>query len=518
MNMADQQDYLLSIDNGTQSIRAIVFDKTGREIAKSAVPITPYYSKENGWAEQEPSYFWEYVCKATNELWKVIDFPKSHIKAVSMTTQRATVVCLDNQNKPLRSAISWLDSRKVDTKPKLNLIEAALLKVLGAKKFVDMFHQNAEANWISQNQSDLWKSVKKFILLSCYQNFKLTGLFKDSVASTVGYLPFDFRKQEWADKKSFQWKIMPINQDMLPELVEAGEKIGVVSNKASLETGIPEGTPVIASGSDKACEVLGTGCIDEKMANFSYGSLATVNVSSNKYQEALRFHPAYPGVIPGTYNIEMMLQRGFWMISWFKREFGDIERQLAKTKNTSPETLLNQLLESVPAGSDGLMLQPYWSPSNGDGDETRGAIIGFNELHTRAHIYRAMIEGIVYAMRECKEIIEKRTGNKFAKIVISGGGSQSNEIMQISADILGTPVYRSSIFEASSLGAAIASAVGIGIYPNFKVAVSKMVRVGQIFEPNDSNKKLYDQLYNTVFKGMYSSLRPAYLQIKDIFR
>lgn len=206
------------------------------------------------------------------------------------------------------------------------------------------------------------------------------------------------------------------------------------------------------------------------------------------------------------------------MISWFKREFGDIERQLAKTKNTSPETLLNQLLESVPAGSDGLMLQPYWSPSNGDGDETRGAIIGFNELHTRAHIYRAMIEGIVYAMRECKEIIEKRTGNKFAKIVISGGGSQSNEIMQISADILGTPVYRSSIFEASSLGAAIASAVGIGIYPNFKVAVSKMVRVGQIFEPNDSNKKLYDQLYNTVFKGMYSSLRPAYLQIKDIFR
>ena len=516
--MADQQDYLLSIDNGTQSIRAIVFDKTGREIAKSAVPITPYYSKENGWAEQEPSYFWEYVCKATNELWKVIDFPKSHIKAVSMTTQRATVVCLDNQNKPLRSAISWLDSRKVDTKPKLNLIEAVLLKVLGAKKFVDMFHQNAEANWISQNQSDLWKSVKKFILLSCYQNFKLTGLFKDSVASTVGYLPFDFRKQEWADKKSFQWKIMPINQDMLPELVEAGEKIGVVSNKASLETGIPEGTPVIASGSDKACEVLGTGCIDEKMANFSYGSLATVNVSSNKYQEALRFHPAYPGVIPGTYNIEMMLQRGFWMISWFKREFGDIERQLAKTKNTSPETLLNQLLESVPAGSDGLMLQPYWSPSNGDGDETRGAIIGFNELHTRAHIYRAMIEGIVYAMRECKEIIEKRTGNKFAKIVISGGGSQSNEIMQISADILGTPVYRSSIFEASSLGAAIASAVGIGIYPNFKVAVSKMVRVGQIFEPNDSNKKLYDQLYNTVFKGMYSSLRPAYLQIKDIFR
>lgn len=516
--MVDQQDYLLSIDNGTQSIRAIVFDKTGREIAKSAVPITPYYSKENGWAEQEPSYFWEYVCKATNELWKVIDFPKSHIKAVSMTTQRATVVCLDNQNKPLRSAISWLDSRKVDTKPKLNLIEAALLKVLGAKKFVDMFHQNAEANWISQNQSDLWKSVKKFILLSCYQNFKLTGLFKDSVASTVGYLPFDFRKQEWADKKSFQWKIMPINQDMLPELVEAGEKIGVVSNKASLETGIPEGTPVIASGSDKACEVLGTGCIDEKMANFSYGSLATVNVSSNKYQEALRFHPAYPGVIPGTYNIEMMLQRGFWMISWFKREFGDIERQLAKTKNTSPETLLNQLLESVPAGSDGLMLQPYWSPSNGDGDETRGAIIGFNELHTRAHIYRAMIEGIVYAMRECKEIIEKRTGNKFAKIVISGGGSQSNEIMQISADILGTPVYRSSIFEASSLGAAIASAVGIGIYPNFKIAVSKMVRVGQIFEPNDSNKKLYDQLYTTVFKGMYSSLRPAYLQIKDILR
>ena len=129
---------------------------------------------------------------------------------------------------------------------------------------------------------------------------------------------------------------MPVTHDMLPELVEAGEALGHVTPEASVATGIPEGIPVIASGSDKACEVLGTGCIDNTMANLSFGSLATINTSSTKYLEALKFHPAYPGVIPGSFNIEMMLQRGFWMIRWFIKELGDLERQTASKKNVSP--------------------------------------------------------------------------------------------------------------------------------------------------------------------------------------
>ena len=511
------KQYLLSIDNGTQSIRAIIFDKNGLELAKSTIPITPYFSTQAGWAEQDPIYFWESVCKATNTLWTQTKIQKSDIKAVSVTTQRATIVTLDDKGKPLRPAISWLDLRKVTTKPKLNFLQSSILRIVGAKNFVDLLHQNSEANWLEQYEPKTWKLVKRFILLSCYQNYKLTGAFKDSVASTVGYLPFDFRNQRWAENKSFQWKTMPVTLDMLPTLVEAGEALGHVTSEASVATGIPEGIPVIASGSDKACEVLGTGCIDNTMANLSFGSLATINTSSTKYLEALKFHPAYPGVIPGSFNIEMMLQRGFWMIRWFIKELGDLERQTASKKNVSPESLLNALITSVPAGSDGLILQPYWSPSNGDKEETRGAIIGFTEIHTRAHIYRAMIEGILFAMRQRKEVLEKTVGNKFEKIVISGGGSQSDEIMQITADILGMKIYRSKVYEASSLGAAIASAVGIRIYPNFESAVKGMVKVGTEFEPNESNKLLYNQIYESIFKNLLDDLQPTYKKIKSLF-
>jgi sugar (pentulose or hexulose) kinase len=255
---------------------------------------------------------------------------------------------------------------------------------------------------------------------------------------------------------------------------------------------------------------LGTGCIDNKTGSLSYGSLATLNITSDKYLEAIPFYPAYPGVIPNTFNIEMMVQRGYWMVSWFKKEFGLLEEQLAADKDLSPETLFDELLAKVPAGSDGLMLQPYWSPSNGDGPETRGAIIGFNEDHTRAHLYRAMIEGLTYALKEGKEVLEKKTGKSISRLVVSGGGSQSDEVMQITADIFGMTIFRPHTFETSSLGAAIASAVGIGLYPDFSSAVEQMTRQGDRFEPVVANKEIYNDLYHKVYKKMYGNLKPSY--------
>ena len=170
----------------------------------------------------------------------------------------------------------------------------------------------------------------------------------------------------------------------------------------------------------------------------------------------------------------------------------------------------------MPAGSDGLMLQPYWSPSNGDGPETRGAIIGFTESHTRAHLYRAMIEGLTYALRESKELLEKRSGKSITRLVVSGGGSQSDQIMQITADIFGMPVFRPHTFETSSLGAAISSAVGVGIYPDFTSAVVNMTHQGDCFEPITTHQVTYNKLYNQVYKKMYRQLKPSYEALHQI--
>ena len=511
-----KEQYFLSIDNGTQSVRAIVFDGNGQLIAKSKIDIEPYFSDQKGWAEQHADYFWDSLCQACQELWPKLPIPKESITAVSVTTQRATVVPMGKDNQPLRPAISWLDQRQVETKPKLGKLESALMTLIRAKPLVDLMHSQAEANWIEQNEPDIWQQVHKFLLLSGYHNYKLTGQYNDAIASIVGFVPFEYKTQQWADKKDWKWRAMPIRPEMLPKVSPAGSVLGEITAAAADATGIPKGLPLIASGSDKACEVLGTGCVDNETGSLSYGSLATLNITSDKYLEAIPFYPAYPGVIPNTFNIEMMVQRGYWMVSWFKKEFGLQEEQLAAHQDTSPETLFDELLAKVPAGCQGLMLQPYWSPSNGDGPETRGAIIGFNEEHTRAHLYRAMIEGLTYALREGKELLEKRSGKSISRLVVSGGGSQSDQIMQITADIFGMTVMRPHTFETSSLGAAIASAVGIGLYPDFSTAVDEMTHHGDSFDPIEANKDMYNNLYHKVYKKMYGQLKPSYEAIRTI--
>ena len=511
-----KEQYFLSIDNGTQSVRAIIFDGNGQLIAKSKIDIEPYFSDQKGWAEQHADYFWDSLCQACQELWLKLPISKESIVAVSVTTQRATVVPMGKDNQPLRPAISWLDQRQVETKPKLGKLESAVMSLIRAKPLVDLMHSQAEANWIEQHEPDIWQQVHKFLLLSGYHNYKLTGQYNDAIASIVGFVPFEYKTQQWADEKDWKWRAMPIRPEMLPKVSPAGSVLGEITAAAADATGIPKGLPLIASGSDKACEVLGTGCIDNETGSLSYGSLATLNITSDKYLEAIPFYPAYPGVIPNTFNVEMMVQRGYWMVSWFKKEFGLKEEQLAANQDLNPEKLFDELLSKVPAGCEGLMLQPYWSPSNGDGPETRGAIIGFNEDHTRAHLYRAMIEGLTYALREGKELLEKRSGKLISRLIVSGGGSQSDQIMQITADIFGMTVLRPHTFETSSLGAAIASAVGVGLYPDFPTAVDKMTHKGDSFNPIDMNKDLYSDLYHKVYKKMYGQLKPSYEAIRSI--
>lgn len=509
--------YFLAIDNGTQSVRAMVFDQCGQLVAKSKVDIEPYVSPEPGWAEQHPDYFWSSLCQACHELWPQLPFPREEIKAVSVTTQRATVVPLNSEGEPVRRAISWLDQRQVDSKPKLGLLESMVMRLALAKSAVDNFHAQNEANWMAQHQPDLWGKVHKYLLLSGYYSYKLTGQYTDAIASQVAYIPFDYKRQQWAKDGDWRWRAQPVTREMLPRLVPAGGILGQVTAQASRQTGIPCGLTLIASGSDKACEVLGSGGLAPGTGSLSYGTTATVNMTTDKYLEALRYHPPYPGVVPNTFNIEMIVMRGYWMVRWFKEEFGLREQQIASKQGVSTESLFDELLAAVPPGSMGLMLQPYWSAGPGNkGAEAKGAIIGFGDVHTRAHVYRALIEGLTYALREGKELLEKRSGQAITRLRVSGGGSQSDHIMQITADIFGLTVERPHTFETSGLGAAIAAAVGVGCYADFTSAVSSMTHAGKSFEPQLEHHRVYDALYKNVYRKMYSGLRPTYRAIKSI--
>jgi sugar (pentulose or hexulose) kinase len=212
-----------------------------------------------------------------------------------------------------------------------------------------------------------------------------------------------------------------------------------------------------------------------------------------------------------------MIFRGFWMVSWFKKEFGLREQGIADERGINPEDLFDELVNDVPPGSMGLMLQPYWSPGVREpGPEAKGSIIGFGDVHTRAHMYRAILEGLAYGLREGKERLERRNKQKITLLRVAGGGSQSDAAMQLTADIFGLPVERPHTYETSGLGAVINAAVGIGVHKDFDTAITQMTRVGERFEPIAENKALYNRLYKDVYLKMYKQLKPLYKTIQDI--
>jgi sugar (pentulose or hexulose) kinase len=514
--MPSKQKYVLALDNGTQSIRAIVFDLEGQIVAKSQITIEPYVSPQPGWAEQDADYYWQSLCRACQELWPQLPISRSELAAVSLSCQRGTVVNVDRDGKPLRPAIVWLDQRQEDQLPNMGAWDL-LFSAVGQRGAVRHFQSQAEAIWIRQQQPDVWRNTHKFLMLSGYHCYRLTGSYVDSVASQVGYIPFNYKTQQWAGKRDWRWKALPITPTMLPGLCAPGEVMGSISAEAAAQTGIPEGLPLVAAGSDKACEVLGSGCVRPDMASLSYGTTATYNVTCDRYFEAAPPIPPYPAAVPDAYNAEIMIQRGYWMVSWFKREFGLREKRLAEQQGIAPEVLFDELLKEVPPGSMGLTLQPYWSPGLREpGPEAKGAIIGFGDVHTRAHIYRAIIEGLAYALRAGKERVEKRTGTAIQTLRVSGGGSQSDQAMQITADVFGLAAERLHTCETSGLGAAINAAVGVGLHSDYTSAVSAMVHKGEVFTPLADNRAIYNQLFNDVYQKMYARLNPIYRSIRDI--
>jgi sugar (pentulose or hexulose) kinase len=512
-----EQDLLLSIDNGTQSLKALIFDASGNLIARQQVRFTPYFSVQPGWAEQDPQVFWKALCQACLGIFAAHGIEKARIAGVSLTTQRATVVNVDKDGRPLRPAILWLDQRKCHGLPALGGLWGLLFKVTGLTGTIAYLQSETEANWILRNQPTVWAQTHKYLLLSGYLNFRMTGEYVDSVGNQVGYLPFDYKRLHWARSWDWKWRCVPVTPDQLPRLVAPGQILGTVSQQASRETGIPAGMPVFAAAADKACEVIGSGGLEPSTGCLSYGTTATINVTSRRYIEPIPLMPAYPSAVPGRHTIEVQVFRGFWMVNWFKEEFGFPERQAAEKTGVAAEALFEALIKDIPPGSMGLMLQPFWTPGiRTPGPEAKGAVIGFGDIHTRAHLYRSILEGLAYALREGKERIERRSHTPISSLSVSGGGSQSDLALQLTADVFGLPTARAHLYETSGLGAAIVTAVGLGLHPNFEMAVNEMVRIGDRFEPNLANHRLYNQLYHKVYKRMYRRLRPLYERIREI--
>ena len=509
---------VLTLDFGTQSVRAALINKTGDIVYLSKKEYGQVsFSLKKGYAEQFADYYWENMVECLKKLTKSCDELLPDIVAMTVVTFRDSAVLLDENNKPLRPVILWMDQRLAKAEEKLPAIHRFLFKLVGMKDAIDMNRTRTAAHWIKENEPEIWKQTKKYVNISTYINFRLTGELADSPGGLTGHYPINYRKSVWYKEGAMKGRIFGIPNRMLPRIVPAGEVIGTLSQKVADEVGLPFGIKLISTGSDKGCETIGLGCLTPDVGAISYGTACTIEVSNKKFHEPEPFLPAYAAAVPGLYNLDVQVYRGYWMLKWFASEFASELEKEAEQEKESIEEILDEWLNDVSIGSDGLLLQPYWGPGLAR-PLAKGAMVGFSSVHTRKHMYRAIVEGIAFALREGLESIEKSQKHKVKSLRISGGGSRSDEICQITADIFGLEISRVQTIESTSLGGAIATFAAVGEFKNVQDAVNNMTKFSKTFKPNAENHKIYDKIYREAYLKIYPRLNPLNRTINKLFK
>jgi xylulokinase len=297
---------------------------------------------------------------------------------------------------------------------------------------------------------------------------------------------------------------------MLFDLVPPGGRLGEVTAAAAHATGIPAGLPVYATANDKAVEALGSG-LEAGMVLLSLGTYIAAMTIGSSSRSADGSYWANFAARPGTYLYESTgIRRGMWMVSWYRGV-------LAGSSGAEPEAHLEDTLNAeasqLAPGSNGLLTLPDWL-APGHAVWRRGALLGFDGSQGRAHIYRSILEGIALTMANNTAAMEKALGSRLSPVLVSGGGSRSDVMMQIVADVFDRPARRTTVIDAAGLGAAICAAVGHGIYPDWDQATAAMVAIGDQFTPDAPAVRAYQQI-NNIYAGLTSFTDPLFRSMAE---
>lgn len=508
-----KEQLVLAIDFGTQSIRVAIVNEKGDILALIKEKYEEsYFSVEPGFAEQHPEYYWKMLVKSTNAIAKKHPDLLARVLAFTITTFRDSPVFLDENFEPTRPMVLWLDQRQASLDKKLPFFRRLIFGLVGMNETIVLNMKRTPAIWVQENEPEIWEKTRYYMNISTYITYRLLGKYIDSVANQTGHYPIRFRSGKWYGDNALK-NIFRIPNTKLCKIVPQGTVLGEIGAEVSKETGLPIGLKMYAAGTDKGSESIGTGCYSNKYAAISYGTASMINVASKKYVEPETFLPAYSAPVPNLFQSEVQIYRGYWTVNWFIEEIATNESLEAKIELLATEEVLNKKMLEIPPGAHGLVLQPYWGPSL-KRPEARGAIIGFSDFHTRIHIYRALIEGIAFALFEGLLSIEKRMRNRVEEIRVSGGGSQSDAICQITADIFGLTVKRTQTYETAVIGTAMATMLYLNVYSSLEEATEHMVHVEKTFIPNDKNHKKYGYLYKAVYCELYPRLSTVYKRLK----
>ena len=494
--------YFLGIDLGTSSVKVILIDENGKVIGKSSENY-PLHSPHPGWVEQNPEDWWNATKKALKKLILNSKVESSKIRGVGLSGQTHSTVVLDKNFSPLREAIIWMDQRSYSQVYSLKeKFGDNLYKITGLPLATGFMAPSLL--WLKENEPKTWERIYKILLPKDYIRLKLTGEIAGDISDACGTLLLDTTKRKWS--KEILEKL-GISENQLPSLYESCEISGYVSKEGAEETALGRGTPVFAGGADQVMGAVGNGIVEEGIGSSILGTggqfLTCINSPKIYPQGGLH---TIPHALKGKWILMGAILSGGICFDWFFRKI------LKKEISSSPDLYEALFKEAshIPPCSEGLLFLPYLK-----GERTphldpraRGAFIGLSLSHSRGHLTRAIIEGIVYALRDTKERFEE-LGINLSYIVSSGKVGESYLCRKIQADIFNLLVVTLNVKEQSAYGAALVASVGSGVFSGLKEACQRCLRIIERVEPSFANVEIYDQYYE-IYRSLYPRLKDAF--------
>jgi len=487
------KDLVLGIDCSTTAAKAIVWDPNGRALAEGRAPI-PLSSPRPGFWEQQVDELVGAVDEAVRAALAAGPLA-GRLAALCCTHQRETFAPVDEAGRPLGPAIVWMDERAT---AEVHRVEA----LLGAGRWHEVTGKPASVTpslpkilWLAAHEPDAFARAR-FADVHALVVHALTGRFATGSAAVDPMGLSDPRRGDYDDALL---AAVGLGRDRLPEIVATGAPLGTVTRAASARTGLPVGLAVIAGGGDGQIASLGAGLVGPGRAYLNLGTAVVAGVVSDRPAISRAFR-TMAGVVSGTFVLESDLKGGAFTTEWMRT-------RLCGPDGAAPAAL-DAAAAALPPGAEGLVVVPYWAGVMNPhwDDEASGITVGWQARHGRAHLWRAILEGIAMEQRLALDAIEVVAGAPVEALVALGGGAKSELWCQIVADATGKTVARSRTEEATCLGAGILAAVAAGLHADVRSAAGAMTGLGAVFAPGAAVGR-YDVLFREVYRDLYPRLR-----------
>ncbi len=498
------QKHVLGIDVGTGGTRAVIVDENGRLLVSATEEHEPFASPRIGWAEQRPEDWWRAAGIAVRKALALGKLRGDQIACVGFSGQMHGAVMLDSSDKVVRPALIWCDVRTDKQCKDLN-------ERIGAARLIQLTCNPALANltltkllWMRENEPENWRRVSSVILPKDYVRLKLTGERATDLVDASGTLMLDVARRQWSGEVL---QAMGLDESLLPSLYESPEVCGEISVMGAEATGLAAGTPVVAGAGDQAAGAIGMGIVAPGAVSATIGTSGVVFAATDRpaLDPEGRLH-TFCHAIPGRWHVMGVTQAAGLSLRWFRDCFGSGPGQ---RKSDGYEQLTAEAA-TVPPGADGLLWAPYLMGERTPylDSNARGVLAGLTASHTRAHVIRAILEGVAFSLKDTFTIFGEM--NVPVKCIrLGGGGARSPLWRQIQADVYGSEVEIVEAEEGAAYGAAILAGVGAKIWPSVDAACNSVVRVVDRVHPNAANV--------AVMEACYARYRRIYPAMKSIF-